>query len=81
MKNIMKTLQNKTKTLKKIMKTVTLLAVVAGWMVLGLVSNTSPGVIHPTNAAHYQQCMFSVNIFFILPFIFASLRLPHSQNH
>ena len=58
MKNIMKTLQNKTKTLKtlkRIMKSVTLLAVVAGWMVLGLVSNTSPGVIHPTNAAHHQQ--------------------------
>ena len=37
------------------MKTVTLWAVVAGWMVLGLVSNTSPGVIHPTNAAHHQH--------------------------
>ena len=58
MKNIMKTLQNKTKTLKtlkRIMKTGDTMVVVAGWMVLGLVSNTSPGVIHPTNAAHYQQ--------------------------
>ena len=78
MKNIMKTLQNKTKTLKRIMKSVTLWAVVAGWMVLGLVSNTSPGVIHPTNAAHYQQCMFSVNIFFHSTIFLPSLRLPHS---
>ena len=39
------------------------MAVVAGWMVLGLVSCTSPGVIHPTNAAHHQQCMLRVNIF------------------